>query len=50
MRSDTNLLLHGDNIKAMRYLLEERRLGGRVDLVYIDPPFATNSSFSISGG
>lgn len=50
MRSDTNLLLHGDNIKAMRYLLEERRLGGRIDLVYIDPPFATNSSFSISGG
>jgi len=45
-----NLLLHGDNIAAMRYLLDERKLRGKVDLVYIDPPFATNCDFRISEG
>jgi len=35
-----NLLVHGDNLEAMRALLP--RYEGKVDLVYIDPPFATN--------
>lgn len=50
MNSDFNLLLYGDNVKAMRYLLEERNLAGKVDLVYIDPPFATNCRFKVSNG
>lgn len=40
-----NLLIQGDNVKAMRGLLPEYR--GKVDLVYIDPPFATNGHFRI---
>ena len=43
-----NLIIKGDNIKGLEYLLNDRGLKGRVDLVYIDPPFATNSHFTIT--
>ena len=43
-----NLIIKGDNIKGLEYLLNERGLKGRIDLVYIDPPFATNSHFTIT--
>ena len=38
-------LILGDNLGAMRALLGEYR--GKVDLIYIDPPFATNARFRI---
>jgi DNA modification methylase len=38
-----NLLIHGDNLAAMRALLE--RYEGGIDLIYIDPPFATGLSY-----
>lgn len=40
-----NLLIQGDNVSAMKGLLPKYR--GEVDLVYIDPPFATNGHFRI---
>ncbi|MYB68620.1 MAG: site-specific DNA-methyltransferase [Gemmatimonadetes bacterium] len=43
-----NLLIQGDNIKGLYYLLRERNLQGKIDLVYIDPPFATGSNFTIT--
>ena len=43
-----NLIIKGDNIKGLEYLLNERGLKGRIDLVYIDPPFATNGHFTIT--
>ncbi len=43
-----NLLIQSDNLKALEYLLTEKKLKGKVDLVYIDPPFATNGNFIIS--
>jgi adenine-specific DNA-methyltransferase len=44
---DTNLLFHGDNLEALAILLDTYSLKGKIDLVYIDPPFATNSHFTI---
>ena len=44
-----NLLIEGDNIKGLSYLLRERNLQEKIDLVYIDPPFATGSNFTITG-
>lgn len=35
----------GDNLPILRSLLFDRGLRGKVDLVYIDPPFATGSRF-----
>ena len=43
-----NKLVQGDNLQALKSLLEDYKLKGKVDLVYIDPPFATNGYFKIS--
>ncbi len=40
-----NDLFYGDNLDVLRYLLHERKLKNKIDLVYIDPPYATNSVF-----
>ena len=40
-----NRLVQGDNLSALRWFLDEYR--GKVDLIYIDPPFATNGQFRI---
>ncbi|MCA6072208.1 MAG: site-specific DNA-methyltransferase [Endomicrobium sp.] len=44
-RGSRNKLICADNISAMKILLND--YSGRVDLVYIDPPFATNGCFRI---
>lgn len=45
-----SLLIHGDNIERLNYLLTDKKLKGKVDLVYIDPPFATGGNFTITDG
>lgn len=45
-RKSQNKLIHGENLKVLRTLLDDYK--GKVDLIYIDPPFATNSHFKIS--
>lgn len=43
-----NILIKGDNIEGLNYLIDVKNLKGKVDLVYIDPPFATNGDFTIT--
>ncbi len=43
-----NLLIKSDNIIGLNYLLEEKKLSSKIDLVYIDPPYATGNNFTIS--
>ncbi|NCC71805.1 MAG: site-specific DNA-methyltransferase, partial [Sphingobacteriia bacterium] len=43
-----NLLIKSENIKGLNYLLKEKYLKSKIDLVYIDPPFATGGNFTIS--
>ncbi len=45
-----NLLLLSENLHALQYLLEVENLANKVDLVYIDPPFATGMNFTITQG
>ena len=45
-----NMLFYGDNLAAMKSLLTSHGLKGKIDLVYIDPPFATNTDFTVSEG
>lgn len=45
-----NLLIKSDNIVALNYLLKEQGLRGKIDLVYIGPPFATGGNFTITDG
>lgn len=40
-----NWLVSGENLNALRWLLWECDMAGAIDLVYIDPPFATNKIF-----
>ncbi|MCI4624914.1 MAG: site-specific DNA-methyltransferase [Candidatus Magnetoovum sp. WYHC-5] len=43
-----NKLIYGENLFILKTLLDDYL--GNVDLVYIDPPFATNGYFTISEG
>jgi len=45
-----NILIHGNNITGLNYLLQTKNLKGKIDLVYIDPPFATGGNFTITDG
>lgn len=47
-KGSKNKLIHGDNLAALKSLLDDYALAGKVDLIYIDPPFATNGHFKIS--
>ncbi|MDA0740590.1 MAG: site-specific DNA-methyltransferase [Bacteroidetes bacterium] len=40
-----NKLFFGDNLDVMRYLFQKQNLSGQVKLIYIDPPYGTNSVF-----
>ncbi len=40
-----NKLFYGDNLDVLRYLLQKLNLKNKIDLVYIDPPYGTNSVF-----
>ena len=40
-----NELFYGDNLDVMSYLIHQKHLKGKVKLVYIDPPYGTNSIF-----
>ena len=41
-----NKLIHADNLSTLKTLLDD--YSSKVDLIYIDPPFATNGHFKIS--
>jgi len=42
-----NILFFGDNFDILKKLLYEEGYKNKIDLVYIDPPFATNTKFKI---
>lgn len=43
--TSSNWLISGENLNALRWMLAECNMAGAIDLIYIDPPFATNKSF-----
>jgi adenine-specific DNA-methyltransferase len=40
-----NKIIKGDNLEVMQALLQDFNLQAKIDLVYIDPPFATKTIF-----
>jgi adenine-specific DNA-methyltransferase len=42
-----NALIKGDNISVLQTLLKNYRFNKKIDLIYIDPPFSTNTTFMI---
>lgn len=47
-KNSKNKLIYGDNFKVLKALIYDYKLKSKVDLVYIDPPFATNGYFKIN--
>ncbi len=45
--TQNNALINGNNLEVLSILLHEYNMAGKVDLIYIDPPFATNGTFTI---
>ena len=45
-----NMIFYGENTVILKSLIEEFKLKGEVDLIYIDPPFASNNIFTYSEG
>ena len=48
--SGSNILIQANNLIALKQLITKHDLAGKIDLVYIDPPFATNNTFTITNG
>lgn len=44
-KGEKNKLIYADNLPALKTLIDD--YSGKVDLIYIDPPFATNGHFKI---
>jgi adenine-specific DNA-methyltransferase len=42
-----NNLIEWDNFEVLKSLLHKEELKWKIDLIYIDPPFATNNIFTI---
>lgn len=40
-----NILFEGENLQVMKTMLNDLDYAGKIDLVYIDPPFSTNNTF-----
>lgn len=40
-----NKLFYGDNLDVLRFLLQSGKMKNKVKLIYIDPPYGTNSVF-----
>lgn len=43
-----DLIASGDNLEFMEYLIKERSLKGKLQLIYVDPPFFSNSKYQAS--
>lgn len=44
-----NYLIYGDNYDVFNYLANDEKLSGKINLVYIDPPYGTKQIFTFSG-
>ena len=40
-----NILAKGDNLPFMKYLLDQKDMNGKINLIYIDPPFFSKSNY-----
>lgn len=43
-----NLLVNGDNLDIMEFLRENKGLAGKIQMIYIDPPFLTGTDYGTS--
>lgn len=44
----TNRTADGDNLQYMKFLIRRKKLGGMMQLIYVDPPFFSNGKYRAS--
>ncbi len=44
-----NILAHGDNYDILKLFANDKQIAGKVNLIYIDPPYGTKQDFTFSG-
>jgi site-specific DNA-methyltransferase (adenine-specific)/adenine-specific DNA-methyltransferase len=44
-----NKLIFGDNLQALKFMLKDLEIKGKVKLIYIDPPFGTGELYDAAG-
>ena len=44
-----NKLIFGDNLQALKFMLKDSEIKGKVKLIYIDPPFGTGELYDAAG-
>jgi len=44
-----NKLIFGDNLQALKFMLKDQEIEGKVKLIYIDPPFGTGDLYDAAG-
>lgn len=44
-----NKLIFGDNLQALKFMLKDPEIKGKVKLIYIDPPFGTGDLYDAAG-
>ena len=47
MFTDKNLLIKGENLAVLQTLRKDYDYAHKIDLIYIDPPFSTNTTFTM---
>jgi len=43
-----NRIVSGDNLEYMKFLLKKKDMGGKLQLIYMDPPFFSNGKYQAS--
>ncbi|MDO4745295.1 MAG: site-specific DNA-methyltransferase [Bacillota bacterium] len=43
-----NIIAHGDNLQYMIHLLKDKNMAGKLQLVYVDPPFFSSGKYQAS--
>ncbi|NLD18674.1 MAG: site-specific DNA-methyltransferase [Clostridiales bacterium] len=43
-----NRLVKSDNLTYMKYLIKEKKMAGKIKLIYLDPPFFSNAKYQSS--
>ena len=46
--SGSNCIAMGDNLDYMMYLIKEKDMSGRIQLIYVDPPFFSSGKYQAS--
>ena len=47
-REPANTISLGDNLDYMMYLIKEKDMSGRIQLIYVDPPFFSSGKYQAS--